>query len=398
MIPALSPVPPVEAFLQHIRDALRTNTFSRLLLSSPANRLHVVERVIGRLVEIKGESRLSLTFREARRDTTRNLPLDEVPGWLTEQLGGTFRSAVLETTAGQCQFALSPKGRARLVFHKTKASRPPDRTHDRPKSGWLDASAQPWLQALGLCDDTGKVRASMADKHRQLEHYLEILSHLVRDCGWDADKPLKIADMGCGKGYLTFGVWHLLNRRLGLHAEVRGIEARPELVEQANRVVANVQTESLRFIAGDIASVALDELDALFALHACNTATDDALARGVRAGAKLIIVSPCCHQELRPQLGRPEPLAPLLEHGLFAERLSEWLTDGLRTLQLEAAGYATKVIEFVASEHTPRNVLIAAVRREGGSLHPIERAREQVRALKEHFQLGDLASDRIAVP
>lgn len=392
----MSTAPPVEAFVQHIREALRANTFARLLVSAPVNRTQAVERITGRLIELKGVPCVSLTLREARRDTTKNLPFDELPGWLVRQLDGTFRSAVLETTAGQWQFNLSPKGRPRLVFHKTQTARPPERAHDLPKSGWLDATAQPWLRALGLCDDAGKVRASMADKHRQLERYLEILSHLVRDCGWTPDKPLKIADMGCGKGYLTFGVWHLLNRRLGLRAEVIGVEARPELVAQANAVATGVNAESLQFVAGDIAAVVVDKLDALLALHACNTATDDALARGVRAGAKLIVVSPCCHQELRPLLGRPEPLAPLLQHGLLAERFSEWLTDGLRTLQLEAAGYTTKVIEFVASEHTPRNVLIAGVRGERANARAREHAREQLCALKDYFRLGDLASDRIA--
>lgn len=391
----MSTVAPIAAFLQHVRDALHADTFSRLLLSAPTNRLQPVERIIGRLIEINGDARLSLTLREARRDTTRNLPLDEMPGWLAEQLNGVFRSAVLETTGGQWQFTITPKGRPRLVFHKTKADQLPERTHDHAKSGWLDAAAQPWLQALGLCDAGGRVRASMAGKHRQLERYLEILGHLVRGCGWSADTPLKIADVGCGKGYLTFGVWHLL-QRLGLRAEVLGIEARAELVAQTNAVARGVNAESLKFIAGNIASVPLDELDALLALHACNTATDDALVLGVRAGAKLIVVSPCCHQELRPQLGRPEPLAPVLAHGLFAERLSEWLTDGLRTLQLEAAGYATKVIEFVASEHTPRNVLIAAVRREGSSTRGEAVAREQVQALKKQFRLGALALDHIA--
>ncbi len=394
----MNPASPIQAFVEHTAAALRSGTFARLLVSAPVDRTQAVERLTGRLIELKGASVLSLTAREARRDTTKNLPLDEVPGWLAEQLGGRFRSAMLETTAGQWQFTISPKGRARLVFHKTQTTSPPLRTHDRPKSGWLDASAQSWLQALGLCDDAGKVRASRADKQRQLERYLEILSHLIRDCAWPPETPLRIVDMGCGKGYLTFGVWHLLNRRLGLRAEVLGIETRPELVAQANAVAGKISADSLQFIAGDIAAVPLDRLDALLALHACNTATDDALARGVRAGARLIVVSPCCHQELRPQLGRPEPLAPLLQHGLLAERFSEWLTDGLRTLQLEAAGYTTKVIEFIASEHTPRNVLIAGVRRERDNDRSREHAREQLRALKDYFQLGDLASDRIALP
>lgn len=394
----MSTVPPAEAFCQRTLGSLRDGTFVRLWLSAPADRTQSVERITGRLVEIQGGVRLSLTLSEARRATTKNLPVEEVAAWLTGQLAGRFRSAVLETTAGQWQFTISSKGRPRLVGHQARTDRAPARNHDRAKAVWLDASAQPWLQALGLCDDAGRVRPSMAAKHQQLERYLEILSHLVRECGWTPDTSLKLADMGCGKGYLTFGVWHLLNRRLGLRASVLGVETRPDLVEQASQIARSVHAESLQFVAGDIATIPLDGLDALLALHACNTATDDALARGVRSGAKLMVVSPCCHQELRPKLGRPEPLAPLLGHGLLAERFSEWLADGLRVLQLEAAGYATKVIEFVGSEHTPRNLLLAGVRHEPGSALARKRSRKQVRLLKEHFQLGNLASDDIDLP
>lgn len=390
----MNPMPPFQAFVEHTAEALASGSFVKLLVSAPVDRTQPVEHITGRLVEIKGQALLSLTIHESRRDTTENLPLEAVPAWLKLRLEKHFRSAVLETTGGQWQFTTSSKGRARLVAHKAKSAAAPSRRHDRSKSTGLDESAQPWLTALGLCDEAGRVRPSMADKHRQLERYLEILGHLVRDCAWTPEMQLHIADMGCGKGYLTFGVWHLLNHRLGLRVEVLGVETRPELVAQANRVAASIGAQSLRFVAGDIASVKLEKLDALLALHACNTATDDAIARGVRTGAKLIVVSPCCHQELRPQLGRPEPLAPLLKHGLLAERFSEWLTDGLRALRLEHAGYTTKVIEFIASEHTPRNLLIAGVRLDHAGA--ASDGGQRIHALKEFFQLSGLASDRIA--
>jgi SAM-dependent methyltransferase len=245
-----------------------------------------------------------------------------------------------------------------------------------------------------VIDATGKVRVSRADKHRQLERYLEIIAHLVRACGWTPNSTVELVDMGCGKGYLTFGVWHLLNHRLGLRANVLGIDARSDLVAKSNAVAQRLGAATLRFVQGDIASVALARIDGLIALHACNTATDHAIVRGVRAGAKLIVVSPCCHQELRPLLGRPGVLAPLLQHGILAERLSEWLTDGLRLLRLEQAGYDTRVIEFVASEHTPRNLLIAGVRRDDFHDAPVHG--RQAAALKDFFHLGDLASDEIA--
>jgi len=390
--PTVNKRPPADLFIAHTIEALHSGALVRLLLSAPVEKQQPVERIIGRLVEIKQRPMLSLTLREQRRDTTKNLPINEVLDWLTAQLSGEFRSAVLETTNGGWQFTINPKGKARLSTHKSASQRVP-KTHDQKKATLLDDSARPWLIALGLCDAAGRVRPSAADKHRQLERYLEILSHLVRECDWKPDHEIKIADMGCGKGYLTFGVWHLLNRTMGLRAEVIGVEARQELVDKTNNIARSIGAENLKFIAGDIASVQLDGLDGLIALHACNTATDDAMSRGVKCGAKLIVVSPCCHQELRPVLGKPPLLAPLLVHGILEERFSEWLTDGLRALRLEQAGYTTKVIEFVGSEHTPRNLLLTGVRKERSTdVEPVE---QKIRALKEFFRLGPIGSDKI---
>jgi SAM-dependent methyltransferase len=257
----------------------------------------------------------------------------------------------------------------------------------------LDETARTWLVRLGLCDATGKPRPITTAKFRQLERYLEILGHRIAECGWSPDRPINVVDMGCGKGHLTFGVWHLLNRTLELPASVCGIERRPELVQKANEVAGSVGARNLEFKVGDIASIELGRVDGLIALHACNTATDEAITRGVRAGARLIVVSPCCHQELRPLLRHPESLAPLLAHGILEERFSEWLTDGLRALRLEQAGYSTRVVEFVSSEHTPRNLLLFGVR--GKAARPGGQARAEIEALKKLFGLGRLASDDI---
>jgi len=392
----VSSTPPVPAFIQHVVASLAAGTLVRLHLSQPVREPAGepgLERVLGRLVDIRGEAKLSLSLREAKRDTTQNLALADVPDWLAQQIPAKFLSAVVETTERVWQLNRSRRGDLRLGSHRAVKVAPPARTHDVPKPRALTPSAQPWLVPLGLCMPDGRVRASMADKHRQLERYLEILTHLARECGWQPGTALTVADMGSGKGYLTFGVWELFTRTLGLRATVTGIEARADLVQQTNAVAAAVSADGLRFLAGTIAETTLERVDVLLALHACNTATDDAIRQGIAAGAKLIVVSPCCHQELRPQLGRPEPLAPLLAHGILAERMSEWLTDGLRALHLEAAGYATKVIEFVASEHTPRNLLIAGIRRE----QPDEAARARATAakaqLKTYFGIEHQALD-----
>jgi SAM-dependent methyltransferase len=312
-------------------------------------------------------------------------------------LHGQFRNAYLWTTAGDWQLTQAGAPAARLVRHKTAVAKTPARAHDQSGPARLDATAQDWLHGLGITTAQGDVAAGMADKHRQVNHYLEILSHLAKDCGWSAtgsEQCLTIADMGCGKGYLTFGAWHLLRRVGKLSVRVLGVEQRPELVESSNRLARQIGAADLEFIAGTISDAALPErLDALIALHACDTATDDAIRRGIAAGARLIVVAPCCQKELRPQLGSPAPLDAVLRHGLMAGRMADWLTDGLRALFLEWAGYETKVFEFVASGHTPKNLMISAVRRAPPFTETA--AREKIIALKSFFGIQHHALDEL---
>jgi SAM-dependent methyltransferase len=171
--------------------------------------------------------------------------------------------------------------------------------------------------------------------------------------------PLEVVDMGCGKGYLTFALAALLGER----ARVRGIEARPALVDLCNDLAAQQGFAArLAFTAGTIAATPLERLDVLVALHACVTATDDALAKGIAAGAQLLVVSPCCQKELRPQLTAPAVLADALQHGIFQERQAEFVTDALRAQLLSWAGYHTRVFEFISTEHTAKNLMIAAIK------------------------------------
>jgi hypothetical protein len=177
------------------------------------------------------------------------------------------------------------------------------------------------------------------------------------------DKPFTRVDMGSGKGYLTFAAFDWLRRFGRPNLIVRGIEARAELVELCNRVAQENGLAQLRFETGTIANAQLDRVDVLVALHACDTATDDAIAKGIRAGASLILVAPCCHKELRPCLKPPTVMADALKHGILLERQAEFVTDALRAALLEWAGYDTKVFEFISTEHTGKNLMIAATKR-----------------------------------
>ncbi|MEI2722766.1 MAG: SAM-dependent methyltransferase [Verrucomicrobiota bacterium] len=415
----MSSLEPAEQICRKLTESLTKGTFARLVLSAPVASGDTPQKILGRFIMLKGVPHLSLTLRQTTRDVTKNLPIAEGATWLREQLARQFHSALLCTTARDWQFISNAAGEARLIDHQPSAKKTPAREHDQRHAGILDDSARDWLQGLDVLDVAGKVRVSMADKHRQINHYLEILSHLAKECGWmgapraEAGKqkaedgeqksafgpppsalrlpPLVLADMGCGKGYLTFGTWHLFRRVLKQPVQVIGVETRADLVATTNKLAQQIGADGLAFVAGTIDSAQLPRVDALIALHACNTATDDALRRGIELGAKLIVMAPCCHKELRPQLGKPAPFAPVLRHGVMEERMAEWVTDGLRALFLEWAGYRTKIMEFVAGEHTPKNLMIAAVRERDGFTDPA--ARQRIEELKTFFGVEKHALD-----
>jgi SAM-dependent methyltransferase len=382
-----------DEFVRHTIESLSDGTFARLVLSRSIDSADAPEKVIGRLIELKAGPHLSLTFRYPTRDTTKNVPLDQATIWAKQQIGVQFHSALLNTTKRDWQLFVDDSGAAKLVVHKPSKAKAPSREHDRARKAILDDSARDWLLGLGILNERGNVRPAMADKHTQINRYLEIFTHLAKDCGWLERRNISpiIADMGCGKGYLTFALWHLFARVWKRPVKVIGVELREELVASTNELARKIGAEGLDFVAGTIENTELPEVDALIALHACNTATDDAIRRGVETGAQLIVVAPCCHKEVRPQLGQPAPLAAVLEHGIMAERMAEWATDGLRALFLEWAGYQTKMIEFVSSEHTPKNLMIAAVR--NGEPFVSTTARARVEQFKEFFGIRHHALD-----
>lgn len=393
-------MPAIDAFLRHLRASCDDGSFVRLSLTAPTERAGQLERVLVRLVALRGERHLSFTLRERRRDTTANLPLVEGVDDVGRRLRTEFRGALLATTAADWQLQQTAGGEAKLIRHRASSAEAPPRAHDNAKATLLDERARPWLQGLGIVDALGRPRRNLAGKHAQIERYAEILGHLARDCGWHdaaADvAPLHVVDVGCGVGHLTFAAWHLVKHVLRREPRVVGVEARAELVAGANGLAREVACDGLSFVCGDIGDAPLPAVDALIALHACNTATDHAIRRGVMAGARLVVVAPCCHQEVRPQLAAPEPLAPALRHGLLAERMAEWATDALRALVLEWAGYRTKVIEFVSSEHTAKNTMLAAVRTAAPPA-PAARAaaRDAIERLRAFFGIGHCALDEL---
>ncbi|MBI1839446.1 MAG: SAM-dependent methyltransferase [Verrucomicrobia bacterium] len=389
-----------DQFLDRWETSFKEGSFVRASFTGARNLASPppAENAQVRLIELNGLPAWSVTFREQRGDRTRNFPPGEFFAFVRNELLPAYRTGLLGTTRKDWQLIQSdsPGKEARLVSHASARAEPPSRTHDQKKPSLLDERARDWLLGLDVTTEDGKVRGSMADKHRQIHRYLEILSHHLEPC--ESGSPFSVVDMGCGKGYLTFAVWHWIHRIRGASATVVGIDSRKDLVDRGNELALSIQATGLVFRTGAIQDAEIGRPDALIALHACDTATDDAILKGVSAGVKHLMVAPCCHQDLRPQLGRPIPWDAILEHGILLERFAEWLSDGLRSLYLQAAGYSVKVLEFVGAEHTPKNLLICASRPPREDHAARQRAIERIRTIQAEFgvaehPLGKLARD-----
>jgi len=353
----------VSLFEETLRNAWAATTLVKITLSLPSDSTSSLRNLKARPVLIKGVRRLCIVECYATRETTQN-PAHEVGiAQLALAFSETFERAHVFTTAGDFQFRRDRSGRITMRSMRPAFSVEPDLAHDRSKLGRETLAGEAFLQRLGVSNADGSPKAGMAAKLRQVYRFVEILGHLLENVALDKGRPLEVVDMGAGKGYLTFALAYALKSR-GWHARVTGVELRSELVENGNQVARDLGFEHLRFVAGAIGEWQPEgALDVLVALHACDTATDDALYQGIKAGASLILSSPCCHKEIRPQLTLPAGLSMIKEHGILLERQAEIVTDALRAELLELNGYSARVFEFVEPEHSGKNLMLAGVRR-----------------------------------
>ena len=384
-----------ERFLQRLQHSLADASFVRLTLGRPIGADATLEKLLARRLVLRGQEQLSLVWRHHSKDITKNLPPDQALGLLATLIGASFGHAHLVTRGHDIQLALGKKGQWGLRIGKlasvpaNAADTPPDRLdpHDRQRQHAL-ALDLPFLAALGVTDAQGRLVPAMARKWRQINKFVEVLAHAMAESPLalrDAALPVRVLDFGAGKGYLTFAVQQLL-QAAGRRPDITGVEQRADLCTLCNSAVASLGLAGLHFAAGDVHSHATGAIDIMIALHACDIATDVAMHRGVRSGAAIILCSPCCHKQLRPQMSAPPLLAPMLRHGIHMSEQAEMLTDTLRALLLQAEGYEAQVFEFISPEHTGKNKMVLAVKR-AGPLPAAQRLalRAQVAALKAHY-------------
>lgn len=348
-------------FFDKIRESLQREEFIKISLGDYNGTELYLKNVYIKPVIIKREKKLSFVFRYKTQDITQNFEIEtaimEIQGLLKVE---GFRVATLFTERENllCQF--TKKGVWSLRQENPTAKKPVVLTHDKQKERKLDSADKVYLQELKLTDAAGNVYKNAQDKWKQINHYIEILSSILQRL--PHRETLNVVDMGAGKGYLTFALYDYLVHTLQKRTSLVGVEYRKDLVELCNHIAAKSNFKDLLFMRGAIEDYQpQNDLDILIALHACDTATDDAIAKGIRHDADLIVVAPCCHKQIRREMEKSKvknELDFLVKHGIFMERQAEMVTDGLRALIMEYFGYQTKVFQFVSDAHTPKNVLI----------------------------------------
>jgi len=366
-------------FFKEIEDSINRNDFVKITLSKPLSKKNELQNVYIRFIKIKEQPYFQFTYHYKTNDQVKNYTFEELKDILSELLLNAFRFATLFTLEKDVQVFVNKKKKITIKeTHPSFKNKLPE-THNKPKEKRIEKSE--FLFHLGVSDKDGNIIPKMADKFRQINKYLEIIENLIQTT--ELPKQVKIVDMGSGKGYLTFALYDYLKNKKGLDVKVTGIELREKLVNYCNDVAEKCGYENLNFECKPIENYDDEKIDILIALHACDTATDDALFKGMSANAQLIVTAPCCHKQIRQDLKGSAPKNPILKYGIFKERQYEMLTDTLRALYLEENNYQTNIFEFVSNEHTRKNVML--VGKKSNKKMDTKQVQSKIKDLKNEF-------------
>lgn len=325
-------------------------------------------RLVIRPVLLKGNRHLQFSWFDARQNITKNYADDAIAPALDEALALPFANFLVQTSEGDLQVQITKKGKPIIHRHAPKRPAPQsyDLAHDRAKNLLLQPQdAAPFLQAVGIMTQDGKIKAAMQSKYTQINEFLRLLDE-TGAFATPPESPLQVVDCGCGNAYLTFAMYHYLTALRGISCEMTGIDTNQRLLDNHAEKVAALGWDHLHFAAMPIEAYRPQIApDVVLALHACDTATDDAIAQGIRWNSRVIVAVPCCHHHLQAQLSEqaaPAPFAEMMGYGLVKQRMGDLLTDSFRALLLRLHGYRVDVVEFVGTEHTPKNVMLRAVK------------------------------------
>ncbi|MFW0754540.1 class I SAM-dependent methyltransferase [Pseudomonas sp. H11T01] len=374
-------------FLNLLDTSLAQNSFIKLVLAKYVGDEADLQRVIIKQLTVKEQPCLSFVYRYKTRDITKNFSLADGVAAIADLLPESFKNAHLLSLTDEVQLEYSKKGKSSLFKGKAQQEREvPSAEHNREKNRFLELS-RPFLADLGVTNKQHELIPAMSRKWKQINKFIEVFSHALTSSPLALDQPVRVADFGSGKGYLTFAIHDYLRNTLHAEGLVTGVELREDMVTLCNNAAARLEHPGLTFQHGDVRTFAPTAIDVMIALHACDIATDYAIHMGIRSGAAIIMCSPCCHKQIRLQIQSPALLKPMLQYGLHMGQQAEMVTDSLRALFLEACGYETKVFEFISLEHTNKNKMILAVKR----AEPVDPAQllVKIQELKAFYNISE---------
>lgn len=375
---------PKSEILLELDKSLKNNSFIKISLGNYKGTELDLKNIYAKIIIIKKEPKLSFTYRYKTRDIVKNYSINESMSILEAiiLLEG-FRHMTLFTI--HADWVIDYHKKWNLSKKNPSISELPSMDHDRQKNRKLESTGKKYLEELKITDSQGNVFKTTQDKFKQINHYVEILSSLFKEL--PEREVTNVVDMGAGKGYLTFALYDYLTNVLNKNSNVIGVEFRKDLVDLCNQIAVNSKFQHLSFVEGTIDQYESKEMNVIIALHACDTATDDAIAKGINNNADLIVVAPCCHKQIRREIEKHKKINELdflTKHGIFLERQAEMVTDGIRALILEYYGYSTKVFEFISDAHTPKNVLIVGLKKQN-STKDKEQILDKINASKAFF-------------
>jgi SAM-dependent methyltransferase len=375
----------LQEFQNQLADSIPSNIFVKVSLGNYQGNDKELKNVYVRRIKIKKVEMLSFTYRNKTRDIVKNFPIEDGLIRINHFISNDFKICTFFSTEKEVIVEHDKKGVITVRERLLKTQVPVTLSHDKEKKRLIRPAGKTYLHELKITDTDGTVYKNAQDKYKQINQYIALLDPLIRTLPAKGIK--NVVDMGSGKGYLTFALYDYLVNVLKIGAKVTGVEYRQDLVDLCNKIASGSDFTGLDFVQGTIEDYKSDHIHLLIALHACDTATDDAIYKGIEGNAELIVVAPCCHKQIRRQIEKGKAVNELdflTKYGIFLERQAEMVTDGIRALILEYFGYKTKVFEFISDAHTPKNVLIVGVKTKAQFVDK-EEILEKIKRTKKYF-------------
>lgn len=345
-------------FFEQLENNIAQQNLVQLQLTAPKTKNDDLKKIIVTPVLIKKTYHLSFVFRYKTKDITKNYTPIEALQLIVMQFETAFFNILYKNTNEDCTLITLPNGKFKMQNKAMANAKINSLMHNKEKDRRIQTANNIYLRELGICNAQFELRREMSDKYKQINQYIELLAPHLH--GFDTQKTIRFADMGSGKGYLTFALYDFVQNTLQRNVHGVGVEYRNDMVTLCNKIATMASFEQLTFVEGTIDNAAIDNFNVLIALHACDTATDDAIYRGIAANADLIVCAPCCHKQVRKSMQPKNAVSNITKYGILLERQAEIVTDTLRAMLLEAKGYKTKVIQFIDIENTPKNIMIIA--------------------------------------